>query len=68
MELTVVIVNYRVKYLLEQTLRSVEQAMKGVQGEVIVRTRRMLDLAAPITKPSCKPEASSRSSSTLTPS
>ena len=36
MELTVVIVNYRVKYLLEQTLRSVEQAMKGVQGEVIV--------------------------------
>ena len=36
MELTVVIVNYRVKYLLEQTLRSVEQAMQGLQGEVIV--------------------------------
>lgn len=36
MELTVVIVNYRVKYLLEQTLRSVEQAMQGVEGEVIV--------------------------------
>ena len=29
MELTVVIVNYRVKYLLEQTLRSVEQAMQA---------------------------------------
>ena len=36
MELTVVIVNYRVKYLLEQTLRSVEQAMQGIAGEVIV--------------------------------
>ena len=36
MELTVVIVNYRVKYLLEQTLRSVEQAMQGLSGEVIV--------------------------------
>ena len=36
MELTVVIVNYRVKYLLEQTLRSVEQAMEGLAGEVIV--------------------------------
>ena len=36
MELTVVIVNYRVKYLLEQTLRSVEQAMHGMAGEVIV--------------------------------
>ena len=36
MELTVVIVNYRVKYLLEQTLRSVEQAMQDITGEVIV--------------------------------
>ncbi len=36
MELTVVIVNYRVKYLLEQTLRSVEQAKHGISGEIIV--------------------------------
>ena len=36
MDLSVVIVNYRVKYLLEQTLRSVEQAMQGMTGEVIV--------------------------------
>ena len=36
MELTVVIVNYRVKYLLEQTLCAVEQAMKGISGEIIV--------------------------------
>lgn len=36
MELTVVIVNYRVKYLLDQTLRSVEQATQGITSEVIV--------------------------------
>lgn len=36
MRLTVIIVNYRVKYLLEQTLRSVEQAMQGMASEVIV--------------------------------
>lgn len=36
MDLSVVIVNYRVKYLLEQTLRSAEQAMQGMSGEVIV--------------------------------
>ncbi len=36
MELSVVIVNYRVKYLLEQTLRSVEQALQGLTGEIIV--------------------------------
>ena len=36
MDLSVVIVNYRVKYLLEQTLRSVEQAMQGMTGKVIV--------------------------------
>lgn len=36
MELTVVIVNYRVKYFLEQTLRSVMEATSGMQAEVIV--------------------------------
>ena len=36
MELTVVIVNYRVKYMLEQTLRSVKQAMQGMTCEVVV--------------------------------
>ena len=37
MELTVVIVNYRVKYLLEQTLRSVEQAMQGMACTIIIQ-------------------------------
>ena len=36
MELTVVIVNYRVKYMLEQTLCSLEQAMQDMAGEIIV--------------------------------
>lgn len=36
MDVTVVIVNYRVKYFLEQTLRSVLEATEGLQAEVIV--------------------------------
>ena len=36
MDLSIVIVNYRVKYLLEQTLRAVEQAMQGISGEILV--------------------------------
>lgn len=36
MDLTVVIVNYRVKFFLEQTLRSVMEATRGLLSEVIV--------------------------------
>ena len=36
MDITVVIVNYRVKLFLEQTLRSVEEATRGLDAEVIV--------------------------------
>ena len=36
MDITVVIVNYRVKLFLEQTLRSVEEATQGLDAEVIV--------------------------------
>ena len=35
-DITIVIVNYRVKYFLEQTLHSVEEALEGLQGEVYV--------------------------------
>ena len=35
-DITIVIVNYRVKYFLEQTLRSVMEALDGLQGEVYV--------------------------------
>lgn len=36
MDLTIVIVNYRVKYFLEQTLRSVSEATEGLRVQVIV--------------------------------
>ena len=36
MKLTVVIVNYNVRYYLEQCLTSVQQALNGLEGEVIV--------------------------------
>ncbi|WP_407403648.1 glycosyltransferase family 2 protein [Sodaliphilus sp.] len=36
MDITIVIVNYRVKYFLEQTLRSVMEATQGLRAEVIV--------------------------------
>ncbi len=35
-DITIVIVNYRVKYFLEQTLRSVQEAVNGLQAEVYV--------------------------------
>lgn len=35
-DITIVIVNYRVKYFLEQTLRSVGEALQGLRGEVYV--------------------------------
>lgn len=36
MDLSIVIVNYRVKYFLEQTLNSVEEATQGLSTEVII--------------------------------
>ena len=36
MKLSVIIVNYKVKYYLEQCLRSVAEASKGIAVEVIV--------------------------------
>ena len=35
-KLSVIIVNYNVKYFLEQTLASVQKAMQGIEGEVFV--------------------------------
>ena len=36
MQLSIVIVNYNVRYFLEQCLLSVERALKGIDGEIIV--------------------------------
>ncbi len=43
MDLSVVIVNYNVKYFLEQCLYSVEKAMEGVEGEVFVVDNNSVD-------------------------
>jgi GT2 family glycosyltransferase len=43
MDLSVIIVNYNVKYFLEQCLQSVRIAMKGVEGEVFVVDNSSVD-------------------------
>ena len=43
MKLTVVIVNYNVRFFLEQCLLSVEKAMRNVQGEVYVVDNNSVD-------------------------
>ena len=36
MQLSIIIVNYNVKHFLEQCLCSVQKALAGIQGEIIV--------------------------------
>ncbi len=36
LDISIVIVNYRVKYFLEQTVRSAKEALEGFRGEIIV--------------------------------
>lgn len=43
MDLTIVIVNYNVRYFLEQCLHSVDKALKQIQGEVIVIDNNSVD-------------------------
>ena len=43
MELSIVIVNYNVKYFLEQCLHSVEKACNGIQSEVFVVDNNSVD-------------------------
>jgi GT2 family glycosyltransferase len=43
MKLSVIIVNYNVKYFLEQCLLSVLKAMKGIDGEIIVVDNNSVD-------------------------
>ena len=37
MKLSVIIVNYNVKYYLEQCLESLQRALEGIEAEVMVR-------------------------------
>jgi GT2 family glycosyltransferase len=43
MDLSVIIVNYNVKYFLEQCLHSVQQALEGIDGEVFVVDNNSVD-------------------------
>jgi len=43
MDLTVIIVNYNVKYFLEQCLLSVKEALTGIKGEVIIADNNSVD-------------------------
>jgi len=43
LDLSVIIVNYNVKYFLEQCLHSVHRAMEGISGEVIVVDNNSVD-------------------------
>jgi len=46
MDISIVIVNYNVKYFLEQCLHSVEKALLNVQGEVFVVDNNSVDGSA----------------------
>lgn len=43
MDLSIIIVNYNVKYFLEQCLHAVKQALSGIEGEVIVVDNNSVD-------------------------
>lgn len=51
MEISVVIVNYNVKYFLEQTLKSVIEALAGIKSEIIVIDNNSDDGSIPFLKP-----------------
>ena len=51
MMLSVIIVNYNVKYFLEQCLCSVQKAMKGLEAEVIVIDNNSSDNSIAFLKP-----------------
>jgi len=50
MQLSVVIVNYNVKYFLEQCLNSVQKAIEGMQAEVIVVDNNSVDSSCSMVK------------------
>ena len=43
MKLSVIIVNYNVKHFLEQCLKSVSEALNGVEGEVVIVDNNSVD-------------------------
>lgn len=51
MDITIVIVSFRAKYFLEQTIRSAIEALKGLSGEIIVVDNNSADDTMPYVKP-----------------
>ena len=51
MDITIVIVSFRVKHFLEQTIRSAQKALKGLSGEIIVVDNNSADDTMPYVKP-----------------
>lgn len=51
MKISVIIVNYNVKYYLEQCLMSVERALEGIEGEVLVVDNHSSDGSVDYLKP-----------------
>ena len=51
MDLSIIIVSYRVKYFLEQTLRSAQEALTGLDGEIIVVDNNSPDDTMAFVKP-----------------
>lgn len=47
MKLTIIIVNYNVKYFLHQCLSSVERALRGIDGEIVVVDNHSTDGSVP---------------------
>lgn len=50
MKLTIIIVNYNVKYFLHQCLCSVERALHGIEGEIVVVDNHSTDGSVPFLK------------------
>lgn len=51
MDITIVIVSFRVKHFLEQTIRSAQEALNGLSGEIIVVDNNSADDTMPYVKP-----------------
>lgn len=51
LDITIVIVSFRVKHFLEQTIRSAQEALKGLSGEIIVVDNNSADDTMPYIKP-----------------
>ena len=49
-DVSIVIVNYRVKFFLEQTIRSAQEALRHLDGEIIVIDNNSGDDSIPFLK------------------